>query len=50
MAKRLVEQVAQRVAKNELFEQPGDRPSQSPLPDDAWSGGSAKAEDEEKGR
>jgi hypothetical protein len=45
MAKRLLEQVAQVVARNELFEKPGDRPRQAPLPDDAWLGASADAED-----
>jgi len=38
LTKRLLEQLGRRVAKNELFEQPGDRPAQSPLPEDAWTG------------
>jgi hypothetical protein len=38
LAKRMLEQLAQIVSKNELFEQPGDRPSQAPLPKDAWAG------------
>jgi hypothetical protein len=38
LAKRVLEQLAQIVSKNELFEQPGDRPSQATLPKDAWTG------------
>ena len=38
LAKRVLEQIAQVVSKNELFEQPGDRPTQPTLAADAWKG------------
>ena len=38
MAKRVLEQLAKIVSRNELFEQPGDRPRQPVLDKDAWKG------------
>ena len=48
LAKRVLEQIAQRVSKNELFEQPGDRAQQPTLSADAWKG--AKGDGEETGK
>ena len=48
MAKRILEQLAQRVSKNELFEKPGDRPTQPTLASDAWKG--AKGDDKADGQ
>ena len=47
LTKRVLEQIAQRVSKNELFEQPGDRTTQSTLSADAWKG--AKGDGQESG-
>lgn len=47
LAKRVLEQIAQRVSKNELFEQPGDRATQPTLSEGAWKG--AKGDGEESG-
>jgi hypothetical protein len=45
LTKRVLEHLAQVVSKNELFEQPGDRPRQPVLAEDAWKG--AEAEEQE---
>ena len=47
LAKRVAEQIAQVVSKNELFEQPGDRPKEPTLAKDAWKG--VKGDDKEAG-